>query len=141
AGAMILLNLSASDETIGKSRYRTDLVVGQSGRCVAGYAMAGSGPSESTTDLVFGGHCLIAENGYLLAESPRVGDGGPIHRESYTITRDLDIARLRTDRRVMTSFDDGPPPVRPYRRIPFNLAGTMEGLQREVSGTPFVPAE
>ena len=66
AGATILLNLSASNETIGKSQYRTDLVVGQSGRCIAAYAYAGAGPSESTTDLVFGGHCLIAENGRLL---------------------------------------------------------------------------
>ena len=87
AGATILLNLSASNETIGKSRYRTDLVVGQSGRTIACYAMAGSGPSESTTDVVFGGHCLIAENGRLLAESPRVGDGQPIRRDSYTITQ------------------------------------------------------
>ena len=63
AGATVLVNLSASNETIGKSRYRTDLVVGQSGRCVAAYAMAGCGPTESTTDVVFGGHCLIAENG------------------------------------------------------------------------------
>ena len=77
AGATILLNISASNETIGKSRYRTDLVVGQSGRAIAAYAMAGAGPSESTTDVVFGGHCLIAENGRLLAESPRVGDGQP----------------------------------------------------------------
>ena len=107
AGATILLNLSASNETIGKSRYRTDLVVGQSGRTIAAYAMAGCGPSESTTDVVFGGHCLIAENGRLLAESPRVGDGQPIRRDSYTITQDVDVAKLHTDRRVMTSFDDG----------------------------------
>ena len=94
AGATVLLNLSASNETIGKSRYRTDLVVGQSGRTISAYAMAGSGPSESTTDVVFGGHCLIAENGRLLAESPRVGDGQPIRRDSYTITQDVDIAKL-----------------------------------------------
>ena len=107
AGATILLNLSASNETIGKSRYRTDLVVGQSGRSIAAYAMAGCGPSESTTDVVFGGHCLIAENGRLLAESPRVGDGQPIRRDSYAITQDVDVAKLLTDRRVTTSFDDG----------------------------------
>src|SRR5262249_61004443 len=77
AGATVLVNLSASNETIGKSRYRTDLVVGQSGRCVAAYALAGCGPTESTTDLVFGGHCLIAEDGALLAESPRGGDRRP----------------------------------------------------------------
>jgi NAD+ synthase (glutamine-hydrolysing) len=141
AGATILLNLSASNETIGKSRYRTDLVVGQSGRTISAYAMAGSGPSESTTDVVFGGHCLIAENGRLLAESPRVGDGQPIRRDSYTITRDVDVAKLLTDRRTTTSFDDGLSLVKPFRLVPFLLTGTMDGLQREVPGTPFVPAE
>ncbi|HZW29477.1 MAG TPA: NAD(+) synthase [Isosphaeraceae bacterium] len=141
AGATILANLSASNETIGKSRYRTELVAGQSGRCVAAYAMAGSGPTESTTDVVFGGHCLIAENGVLLAESPRVGDGEPIRRDSYTITRDVDVDRLRTDRRVMTSFDDSLSSLRPFRRIAFAVSPTMEGLQRAVPGTPFVPAE
>src|SRR4051812_8116422 len=95
AGASILLNLSASNETIGKSAYRTSLVVGQSGRCIAAYAYAGAGPSESTTDLVFGGHCLIAENGKLLGESSRVGDGGPIERGSYFITRDVDVEKIR----------------------------------------------
>ena len=141
AGATILLNLSASNETIGKSRYRTDLVVGQSGRAIAAYAMAGCGPSESTTDVVFGGHCLIAENGRLLAESPRVGDGQPIRRDSYTITQDVDVAKLHTDRRVTTSFDDGSSFVKPFRRVPFALAETMDGLKREVPGTPFVPPE
>ncbi len=140
AGATILLNLSASNETIGKSRYRSGLVVGQSGRMIAAYAMAGSGPSESTTDVVFGGQCLIAENGQLLAESPRVGDGLPIRRDSYTITRDVDVAKLSSDRRLMTSFHDAAR-EKPFRRIPFSLADTMEGLKREVPGTPFVPAE
>ena len=100
AGATILLNLSASNETIGKSRYRTDLVVGQSGRAIAAYCLAGAGPSESTTDVVFGGHCLIAENGRLLAESPRVGDGQPVRRDSYFITQDVDVAKLQSDRRA-----------------------------------------
>jgi NAD+ synthase (glutamine-hydrolysing) len=140
AGATVLVNLSASNETIGKSRYRTDLVVGQSGRCVSAYAMAGCGPTESTTDVVFGGHCLIAENGALLAESPRVGDGQPIRRDSYTITRDVDVARLRTDRRVMTSFDDSLSSLRPFRRVAFTVSPTMEGLHRDVPGTPFVPS-
>jgi NAD+ synthase (glutamine-hydrolysing) len=141
AGATVLLNLSASNETIGKSRYRTDLVVGQSGRTISAYAMAGSGPSESTTDVVFGGHCLIAENGRLLAESPRVGDGQPVRRDSYTITQDVDIAKLETDRKVTTTFDDVSSTVKPFRRIPFSLAETMDGLKRDVPGTPFVPME
>ena len=66
------------------------------------------GPSESTTDLVFGGHCLIAENGRLLAESPRVGDGQTIRRDSYWITHDVDVAKLQSDRRDPTSFEQGP---------------------------------
>ena len=69
AGANILLNLSASNEVVAKSAYRRDLVVNQSARCIAAYAYASSGPSESTSDLVFGGHSLIAENGSLLAET------------------------------------------------------------------------
>jgi NAD+ synthase (glutamine-hydrolysing) len=141
AGATILLNLSASNETIGKSRYRTDLVVGQSGRTISAYALAGSGPSESTTDVVFGGHCLIAENGQLLAESARVGDGQPIRRDSYTITRDVDIAKLQSDRKVTTTFDDGLSLVKRFRLVPFSLAEAMDGLKRDVPGTPFVPVE
>jgi NAD+ synthase (glutamine-hydrolysing) len=141
AGATILLNLSASNETIGKSRYRTDLVVGQSGRCIAAYVMAAAGPTESTTDVVFGGECLIAENGLLLAASPRVGDGKPVRRDSYSITRDVDVAKLQADRRIMTSFDDGRLPARSYRRIDFALAGSMDGLKRVVPGMPFVPVE
>ncbi len=135
------MNPSASNETIGKSRYRGDLVAGQSGRCIAAYCLAGSGPTESTTDVVFGGQCLIAENGRLLAESPRVGDGQSFHRDSYFITHDVDVAKLLTDRRVMTSFDDAFGLARPFRRVPFALSETMEGLKREVPGTPFVPPD
>ena len=141
AGANVLLNLSASNETIGKNRYRTDLVVGQSGRCIAAYAYSSAGPSESTTDLVFGGHCLIAENGKLLAASPRVGDGGPIRRDSYFITQDVDVEKLQSDRRSTTSFDDCLKYLSTYRTVPFPLAREMLGLQRRVVGTPFVPAE
>jgi NAD+ synthase (glutamine-hydrolysing) len=143
AGANLLLNLSASNETIGKSRYRTDLVVGQSGRCIAAYAYSSAGPSESTTDLVFGGHCLIAENGLLLAESSRVGDGRPMARGAARITADVDIQKLQNDRRATTSFgDDLPtpaPPRVPYRRVPFAVRPEMPGLKRLVVGTPFVP--
>ena len=142
AGATVLLNLSASNETIGKSRYRTDLVVGQSGRCVAAYAMAGCGPSESTTDVVFGGHCLIAENGVLLAESPRVGDGQPIRRDSY-----CDHPRRR--RRPAA---DRPPRHDQLRRQPLVAAAVpprpvrpgpdaWRACNATVPGTPFVPGE
>jgi NAD+ synthase (glutamine-hydrolysing) len=141
AGATVILNISASNETIGKSRYRTDLVVGQSGRAIAAYAMAGAGPSESTTDVVFGGHCLIAENGRLLAESPRVGDGQPVRRDSYLITHDVDVAKLLADRQVITSWGGFSASSRSFRRIAFSLSETMDGLERDVPGTPFVPKE
>jgi NAD+ synthase (glutamine-hydrolysing) len=141
AGATVLLNLSASNETVGKCRYRTDLVVGQSGRCIAAYAYASSGPSESTTDLVFGGHCLIAENGRLLGESRRVGDGRPVVRGSYHVTRDVDVERLAADRRATSSFDDNLKYLEAFRRVPFRLAGDMPGLRRDITGTPFVPEE
>ncbi|WP_165227530.1 NAD(+) synthase [Aquisphaera insulae] len=141
AGAAILLNPSASNETIGKSAYRKDLVVGQSGRCVAAYAYAGSGPTESTTDIVFAGHSLIAENGRLLEESARVGDGSPLRRGSYWITSDVDVGRILAERRTTTTFDQGSRFVRPYRRIDFALATDMAGLRRFVPGAPFVPAE
>src|SRR5262249_53459042 len=70
-GATVLLNLSASNEVIGKAAYRRQLVLSQSGRCLAAYVYASCGVGESTTDLVFGGHCLIAENGTMLGESRR----------------------------------------------------------------------
>lgn len=141
AGATVLLNPSASNELIAKSQYRGDLVVGQSGRCIAAYVYAGAGPSESTTDLVFGGHCLIAENGRLLAESPRVGDSRTIQRDSYWITQDVDVAKLTADRRISTSFEQGSRFRRPFRRIPFDLTAKTPGLERFVPGTPFVPSE
>lgn len=140
-GATILLNLSADNETTDKSAYRTDLIVGQSGRCVAAYALAGAGPTESTTDLVFGGHCLIAEGGRLLKESARVGDGGPIPRDTHWIVRDIDADRLVFDRRATVTFE---PPAgfdRRFRRIKAPLAITEpEDLHRFVVPNPFVPA-
>jgi len=139
-GATILLNLSASNETTGKSAYRADLVAGQSGRCVAAYAYAGSGPTESTTDLVFGGHCLIAEAGQLLKESARVGDGGPIPRGTHWIVRDVDADRLVFDRRATVTFEPPAGPPRPFRRISASLAMVEPGeLQRFVAASPFVP--
>lgn len=142
AGANVLLNLSASNETIGKCAYRKGLVEGQSGRCIAAYAYASAGPSESTTDLVFGGHCLIAENGRLLKESSRVGDGDSDARGDHFVTVDLDVQRLMNERHVTTSFDDCERyQLHNYRRIAFSLRDEMEGLRRNITGTPFVPKE
>ncbi len=125
AGANVLVNLSASNETVGKHEYRTELVRNQSGRCVAAYAYASAGPGESSTDLVFGGHSLICENGSLLAESRRVGDGrGPVSKEAGTsqgwfVVADADLERIAAERRLLTSFDGGDRAAHPHpwRRV------------------------
>ena len=142
-GANILLNLSASNETIGKASYRSNLVASQSGRCIAAYAYASSGPSESTTDLVFGGHCLIAENGSILVESRRVGDGRGAGDEKQNVTVDIDLGRLSHDRLAMGTFSEGATRwiSKPFRKIPFSLARDARPLDRYVSGQPFVPKD
>ncbi|HVL14405.1 MAG TPA: nitrilase-related carbon-nitrogen hydrolase, partial [Gemmata sp.] len=99
-GASVLANLSASNEVIGKSGYRRQLVASQSARCLGGYVYASCGVGESTTDLVFGGHCLVAENGTVLAESERFRRGG------HLLVADLDLDRLTHDRIQTGSFHD-----------------------------------
>ncbi len=142
AGANILCNLSSSPETVGKADYRRNLVAGQSGRCIAGYAYASSGPTESTADLVYGGHALIAQGGHLLAESTRVGDVEKTRRDSYSVTADIDIEMLQTERRNTTTFIDSERYLagRQYQRIPFELAQHQDDLLSAVNAMPFVPA-
>lgn len=142
AGANILLNLSASTETVGKAAWRTDLVKSQSGRCIAAYAYAGAGPTESTTDVVFGAHCMIAENGVVLSHSRRVGDGQQPWHDATSATIDVDIQKLAHDRREIGSFDDGRGSLpRVFRKIPFSLHSTPDRqLQREIAPRPFVPS-
>ena len=96
-GATVIVNLSASDEINGKDSYRRDLVKLQSGRLVCGYIYASAGEGESSTDLVFGGHHLIAENGSVLAESERF--------TNETIYGDLDMERLIGEIRHYTTYD------------------------------------
>ena len=149
AGANVLLNLSASNEVVGKASWRRDLVVSQSGRCIAAYAYASSGPGESTSDLVFGGHCLIAENGTLLGQSRRVGDGlEPAHVSETSITCDVDLQRLAHDRQVIGTFADGTAQLdRAFRVADCQLptgatrGKTRDRLLRTVDAHPFVPDE
>ncbi len=150
AGANIVGNLSASNETVGKARWRRDLVVSQSGRLICGYVYASAGGGESTSDLVFGGHCLIAENGGLLGQSRRIGDGEtPVLPDSRSLTHDIDLQRLAHDRRVMGSFDDFRDSLpRQYRRIDIAPAASESAalkprlqLQRRIDPHPFVPDE
>lgn len=138
AGATLVLNLSASNEGAGKADYRRELILNQSGRCLAAYAYAASGVTESTTDLVFGGHSMIAESAQLLAEASRFS------RESQVMIADVDIERLLADRARMTTFqpaaNEG---VKAYRRIPFTLPPVQSGrgLRRPIAARPFVPAD
>ena len=147
AGANVLVNLSASNETIGKAAWRRDLIKSQSGRCIAAYAYASSGPGESTSDLVFGGHCLIAENGSLVGQSRRIGDGrSPEWVAETSVTCDVDLQRLAHDRRVVGSFDDVAEDLETeFRRIDLsvetNERRAPKDLLRYVDAHPFVPSE
>jgi NAD+ synthase (glutamine-hydrolysing) len=148
AGANVLLNLSASNETVGKASWRRDLVRSQSGRCIAAYAYASSGAGESTSDVVFGAHCLIAENGVIIGESRRIGDGEvPIHFDKTSVVCDIDLQRLAHDRQIVGSFDDvDMSRHRAYRRIDAGVLFTepralRSKLKRRVDGHPFVPDE
>jgi len=111
AGATVLVNLSASNEVVGKAAYRRQLVVNQSRPLHGAYVYASCGVWESTTDVVFGGHCLIAENGVLLAESRR------FQRDDVLLTADVDIDRLRADRIRTKQFRRRPALRRPRPRL------------------------
>lgn len=128
AGATVLVNLSASDETTGKDIYRKSLVTGQSGRLICGYIYCSAGDGESTQDVVYSGHNLIAENGSLLAESRRF-----CNESIYT---ELDIARLNEERRRMSTF---PASNETYINIEFSLKEEQTELTRFVDPAPFVP--
>ena len=129
-GATLVVNLSASDEIIGKAAYRRDLVRQQSARLLCGYIYADAGFGESTQDLVFAGHDLIAENGALLAESRRF--------ESGIVYADLDLQRLLHERQRMNTFAL----VGGGERIAFALAPKESDLVHRVfPRTPFVPAD
>ena len=137
AGADIILNLSASDETIGKHRYLRGLVAQQSASCRCGYVYASAGQGESSTDLVFSGNGIIAEDGRILAESPR------FKREEILEIADIDVQQLRADRQKNNTFsDDNAEPCRETAAIfPFGYEYEYpENLLRDVSPTPFVPA-
>ncbi len=138
AGATLLLNASASNEIIGKAEYRRQLVVSQSARCLAGYVYAGSGPSESTTDLVFGGHCLIADKGTLVAESRR------FERDEVFLSTEIDLEQSQADRMRQGTYSDARLHVHgklDFRRITFELprSGGPGKLGRRIEGLPFVP--
>ena len=129
SGATVIVNLSASDEVAGKSDYRKSLVAGQSARLVCAYVYAGAGDGESTTDLVFPGHDLICENGTCLAESKSFENG--------IVYADIDLGRLNSDRRRMTTFIQNSDVD--YMYIPFEICKKELELERFIDSNPFVP--
>ena len=131
AGATVICNPSASNETVCKMEYRRELVRSQSARLVCAYLYASAGDGESTQDLVYSGHSILAENGTILAESPRFSNG--------LIETEIDPERLIADRRRMTTFGDGD--EEDYVRIGFSLQPVVYPLTRPVSATPFLPPE
>lgn len=141
AGANLLLNLSGSNELIGKAEWRETLIRSQSGRCLAAYAYASAGPSESTTDLVFSGQCLIAENGAKLAESDRIGKEACGWIERTHATADIDLQRLQHDRQISGSWQQAAKRSgASFRVIPWEtVLPESNGSLRHVPATPFVP--
>lgn len=130
AGANIIVNLSASDETTGKADYRRLLIRSQSAKTVSAYVYADAGDGESTTDMVFSGHNIISENGEILAESK-------LFENSITIS-EVDVRKLSFERRRINTFYD-PHELFGYKIIPFRAAAKSEKLTRTISKWPFVP--
>lgn len=130
-GATLIVNPSASNETVGKEDYRRSLVTGQSARLVCAYAYASSGDGESTQDIVFGGHDIIAENGTLLAETSLFANNSVIN--------DIDFDRINSERRRMSTFTSATDNDE-YTVVDFSLAGTeYTNLVRFIDPHPFVP--
>ena len=134
AGANVIVNLSASDALVGKRDYRRNLVLNQSARCMAAYVYASAGVHESTTDMVFSGHLMIAENGSMLAESK------PFSRDTEIVYADVDVERLNMQRLSEGSFQDFDSRDYYARAAAFEGLRACDSLQyRFVSPAPFVP--
>ncbi len=133
-GALIIANLSASNETIGKSDYRKLLVQSHSARLICAYLYADAGQGESTTDIVFASHNIISENGTTLAETP------PFGTNTYCIA-DIDTEKLLQERRRTTSFTNCKNTTQmPYLKIPIKCNSLNSKLLRNIDSRPFVPS-
>lgn len=134
AGANIIVNISASNELIGKAPYRRSLVAAHSARIICGYMYVSCGVFESSADVVFSGHNLIAANGRIEKESQR------FQTESNAIISDIDMEHLSHDRRVNTSFESTP--TKDFRRIKSTQpASTKKELFTSIDPHPFVPSQ
>jgi len=135
-GANVLLNLSASNEILGKADWRRTMISSESGRCIAAYCYASSGIDESSNDEVFGGHGIIAENGVILSETKRLVIGPQL------IISDIDIDRLNHDRRAITSFHVMADEVPAYTVMEAEVNDfTPAKLHRFLDPHPFVPKD
>lgn len=126
-GATVICNLSASDETVGKDEYRRLLVKSASGKCNAAYVYCDCGSGESSTDLVFSAHDMIAENGAVIAESKPFGDG-------YVVS-EVDVQKLAAER-----IKQNTTPSRPLKEVYFDCALSDTELTLKIEKTPFVPS-
>lgn len=134
-GATILCNPSASNELLSKSDYRKELIKQQSARCLATYLYSSCGPNESTTDLVYSGHSIIAENGSVLKET------NLFQFSTQIITMDIDLEKIRNERIKNSSFSTSQS-TKSFRKIPFPLTqADYKNLLRVVTKNPFVPTD
>lgn len=131
AGATVIVNLSASNEVVGKDTYREMLVKSASARLIVGYIYCSAGEGESTQDLVFGGHNIIAENGTVLKQAKRFA--------CEAVYADLDIHRLRAERRRMSTYM--PDEASRYLMVPFDMHTEETKLERKFAPMPFVPSD
>jgi len=133
-GANLIFNLSASDEIIGKADYRKTIIKAKSGSLLCAYAYADAGVGESTQDMTFAGHNIIAENGSILAESKLF--------ESGMIIADIDVSRLASEKRRMNTFQSRQPEILENFYLPeIKLPLTETKLERYISPLPFVPSD
>jgi NAD+ synthase (glutamine-hydrolysing) len=140
AGATVMINLSGSPVTVGKAAYRRELCRSHSARCLSAYVYTGAGVGESTTDLAWDGHAIVAENGVILAESVRFS------RDPQLVICDIDVARLLAERARQTSFSDAiadqKPEIAKYVRVHTKVKVPVGALPliREIERFPYVPA-
>ncbi len=141
AGATVIANLSASNELVGKSEYRRELIRNQSARCICGYIYSSAGVSESTSDVLYGGHALTAENGSLIHENNR------FQRENYISYSDIDCQRLLATRTSESSIGISAnylkalmPQFKDYRKVNIANFNQITNIQRQINPHPFVPS-
>lgn len=136
AGATVLVNISASNEILGKAEWRRNMVISESGRCLSAYAYVSAGSDESSNDLVYGGHAIIAENGSMSAESK------PFAVDSRLLISDIDLQRLMHDRYQQTSFHDSSRQLETFRIVDCQVKDIPASkLFYKINPHPFVPDE